>query len=81
MLPRFWSVILGLLLLFAAPGETVSIEAVDAQACLVDEADVLVLELGVPEPAPDLTYAAFVRAEIIAPAPSLAGVFRPPRRG
>jgi hypothetical protein len=81
VLPRFWSVILGLLLLFAAPGETVSVEAVDAQACLVDEADVLVQELGAPAPVPDPACAAFDRAEIIAPAPSVAGVFRPPRRG
>jgi len=80
VLPRFWSVILGLLLLFAAPVD-VSAEAVDAEGCLVDEVDVVVVELGVPEPAPDPMCAAFDRAEIIAPAPVLAGIFRPPRRG
>ena len=60
---------LGLVFLLGAPADTVSAEVVDA-ACL---------EVGVPEPA--LAQASDVcdRTEIVAPAPVLAGVFRPPR--
>jgi hypothetical protein len=78
--PRFWIVLLALLLLIAAPGETVSTEVVDAQVVSIgDEADVSVQELGAPEHALDPRCVAFDRAEILAPAPVLAGIFRPPR--
>ena len=69
---------LGLVFLLGAPADTVSAEVVDA-ACLADDVEIAVIEVGVPEPA--LAQASDVcdRTEIVAPAPVLAGVFRPPR--
>lgn len=72
---------LGLVLLVAAPADSVSVEVVDAHAaCLADDAELSVIELDAPGPALEPACGGCDRTDIVAPAPVLAGVFRPPRR-
>lgn len=72
---------LGLVLLFAAPADAASAEIVDSYAASVaDDVEVAAIEVGVLVPAFEPARVACDRADIVAPAPVLAGVFRPPRR-
>lgn len=72
---------LGVVLLVAAPVDATSAEIVDSYAASVaDDVEVAVIEVGMLVPALEPARVACDRAEIVAAAPVLAGVFRPPRR-
>jgi hypothetical protein len=82
VLPRFWVVLLALLLL-AAPAGSTSAEIVDAQPSVGLLDDEAVAHVRVPAAAgtPARALGAATPDDAVPPAPVIARIFRPPRPG